>query len=216
MKKLRLLLWLFVPTFCHAQDTIQIHHTYYSSTFIRSKHIPFLVKYTLTKQMLDCDEHLKRKNFFTTDPELHKETELNKDYKTSGYDKGHCMPAEDNDCSTTGMTECFYYSNIFPQAPSLNRGIWKALENKEREEANEFGSVEVFIGYYGIAGYIGADSVAVPEYCWKVIYANGKYQAYIFPNTDNASNDLTIFKTTISEIAKKTNISFFKCRDTSD
>jgi endonuclease G, mitochondrial len=41
------------------------------------------------------------------------------------------------------MVESFYYSNVAPQLPSLNRGIWKKLEEYTRQLAKEYDSVLV-------------------------------------------------------------------------
>src|SRR5689334_6156674 len=73
-----------------------LKHTFYTSTFSIEKHNPVLVEYVLTKQMLICSKKYKRTNKFAPDPELHDETNLEKDYKKSGYDRGHNMSAEDN------------------------------------------------------------------------------------------------------------------------
>src|SRR4051812_14848447 len=169
MKRRFLLLLLLLPVVAFCQH-VTIKHKYYTTIFDAAKHIPYVVVYTLTADMLACgDDRVARTNKFTADPELPESTSLNKDYAASGYDRGHNMSAEDNRCSADGMAECFYFSNMFPQTPKLNRGIWKRLEVKERVAATDNGHVKVYIGSYGRAGAIGPDSVVVPEYCWKVI-----------------------------------------------
>lgn len=201
MKRLIFVLLLALPLFSYCQK-ITIQHKYYTTTFDKSKHIPFVVRYTLTSKMLSCKERISRTDNFTADPELPGATDLKEDYKeaSSKYDRGHNMPAEDNRCDETGMNECFYFSNMFPQTAKLNRGIWKQLEVKERLKANENDSIVVYIGSYGMIETIGPDSVAVPEYCWKVIYANGQYEAYTFPNTTTVQGAISNFQTTISQI----------------
>jgi len=182
-KKWRLIISLTCFVLSGYGQNVVLKHTYYTSTFSLEKHIPVLVEYVLTKEMLTCAERFKRKNKFARDPELPDETNLDKDYKRSGYDRGHNMSAEDNRCSETGMKECFYFSNMFPQTHHLNAGQWKKLEEMERQEAINYDSVKVFIGSIGKITTIGTDSVTVPEYCWKVIYIYGHgYQCYIMPN----------------------------------
>lgn len=168
-------------------DTTVIIHKTYTSVFCNSAHIPVLVYYTLHKTDLDCSVHIKRTNNFKADPLL-KGTDLSKDYAGSGYDQGHNMSAQDNQCSSIGMSECFYYTNMFPQTSNLNRGIWKKLEIYERNLAMQEDSVIVFIGSYGMHKVIGPDQVWVPEYCWKVIYepAKSQYTSYVYSNTDAA------------------------------
>ena len=59
------------------------------------------------------------------------------DYRGSGYDRGHLAPAEDFEWSAEAMSDSFFMSNMSPQDPSFNRGIWKRLENRVRTWALE-------------------------------------------------------------------------------
>ena len=127
-------------------DTVTIYHKYYSTTFSKSKHFPVVVKYWLTKAMLDCDYRFKRINKFKPDTFISEFTNLDKDYKKSGYDRGHQMNAYDCACDSIAMEESFYYSNVAPQLPSLNRGIWKKLEEYNRKLAKEYDSILVWCG----------------------------------------------------------------------
>jgi len=192
------------------QDTVVLHHKYYTSTFIKSKHIPLLVEYTLTKEMLSCTNKIKRKNNFAPDPQLSDATDVAKDYKGSNYDRGHNMSAEDNKCDIDGMNECFYFSNMFPQIHSLNGGVWKTLENKERDDTKHYEKVKVFIGNLGEIKRIGANKVVVPEYCWKIIYIEStkEYECYIFPNKKPENPDYKSYKVPLADIEQKTKIKF--------
>lgn len=213
MKKIVLaIIFLFILNTVKGQDTVVLHHKYYTSTFIKSKHIPLLVEYTLTKEMLSCTKKTKRKNNFAPDPDLPEATNIDKDYKKSGYDRGHNMSAEDNTCNKEGMNECFYFSNMFPQIHSLNGGVWKKLENQERAEAKQYGKIKVFIGSTGELKKIGKGKVVVPEYCWKIIYIESQniYECYIFPNKKPKKSDYTSYKVPLTEIEQKTNIKFDK------
>jgi endonuclease G len=207
MMKLRVLLVLILlRCFASGQDTVRINHTYYTSIFDTVKHIPFLVTYTLTREMLSCDNRIERNKRFTKDPALPSATNLEQDYKRSGCDRRHNMSAEDNACNAEGMKECFYYSNVFPQTHTLNAGSWEQLENQERKEAVQYGSVKVYIGSIGAKGTIGSDNVIVPAYCWKVIFANGKYEAYLFPNDSTVSGPPDAFRTTVEKIEQQSGV----------
>ena len=70
----------------------------------------------------------------------------NKDYLKSGYDKGHLAPAADMKYSTTTMKESFYFSNMSPQKPEFNRGIWKELEEQVRNWAQIYDTVYIVTG----------------------------------------------------------------------
>lgn len=193
-----LLLLCSIPAI--AQDIVKITHTYYTSYFSTKQHIPLLVQYTLTGEMLSCGPEAKVPRSlgkFKADPEAPEITSLAKDYLRSGYDKGHNMSAADNSCNEDGMKECFYFSNMTPQPHFFNAGVWEKLERQERDEAIEYGQILVSIGSVGKAGTIGPDEVVVPKYMWKVIYIPSKkvYECYIFPNSDEAKQPLEEYLT---------------------
>ena len=170
-------------TYSQTNDTITIHHKYYTTTFSKSKRFPVVIKYWLTRSMLDCEQRFKRPKTFKPDPLLPQFTNLEKDYKHSGYDQGHQMNAYDCGCDSIAMAESFYYSNIAPQLPVLNRGVWKKLETYVRKLVKEYDSVLVWCGSVTLENrHIGI--VAVPDYCWKIIYIrkSGIVKAYSFRN----------------------------------
>lgn len=192
------------------QDTVVISHKYFTSTFIKSKHIPLLVEYYLTKEMLTCGTKLPRLNKFKSDPQLMDSINFNDDYRNSGYDRGHNISARNNSCDSIGMLECFYFSNIFPQTHSLNAGAWKNLENHERDIAIKYDSIKVFIGHLGEIGKLGVDSIIIPEYCWKIIYIKAirTYECYLMPNNIKPFGDLETYKVDLSEIENRSRICF--------
>lgn len=186
-------------------DTVTIQHQYYTTTFDTVKHYPVLVQWWLTKAMLDCQGRLKRVNKFTFDPKLARLTDLSKDYLGSGYDRGHNMPADNNECDHQALIECFYFSNMTPQAPSLNRGIWERLEGYTRDLAEQHDSVKVWCGSIGEAKKIGR--VSVPTKCWKEIYIkkSQKYEAYIFDNNaPKVGDNFQAHKVTLDSLNKIT------------
>ena len=191
-------------------DTVVLHHKYFTSIFVQSTHIPALVEYYLTDDMLICDEHLQRGRF-VKDPKLPLATNLDKDYTNSGYDRGHNMSSKNNDCFEDAMKECFYFSNIFPQTHKLNAGAWYKLEVAEREYAKEHEKIKIFIGSIGEVRTIGkTNEITVPEYCWKVIYFpdTKEYECYIFPNNEAKQKEFVKYSVPLSEIEKKSNMKF--------
>ncbi|KAJ3145512.1 nuclease, partial [Irineochytrium annulatum] len=50
------------------------------------------------------------------------------DFAGSGYDRGHMVPAADVISSQLAVDETFLMSNISPQTPAFNRGIWASME----------------------------------------------------------------------------------------
>lgn len=192
-------------------DTLLLAHTYYTSHFVTSTHIPWIVEYKLKASDVNCANPIKRSNKFAPDPLNKAATNLDRSYKNSGYDRGHNMPAADNGCNgPQAMQECFYFSNMFPQTHRLNAGVWKSLEEQERDLAISDDSIHVWIGNYGIQSKIGIDSVVVPAYCWKVIYdyKTKKWAAYTFPNTTTVSGKPNDFITTMENIRMQSKYTF--------
>ena len=153
--------------------------------------------------------HLPRKDQFQKDPQLPNETDLLKDYKHSGYDRGHLSPAIDNESNgQLVLTECFYFTNMMPQPHSLNDGDWKELETLSDNLARQHDSVYVWAGGIGELKKIGR--VAVPKQCWKVLYIkkSNTYLAYLFDNTDHIQTSTVSHRVTIEDLEKLTHLDF--------
>ncbi|HEX3074772.1 MAG TPA: DNA/RNA non-specific endonuclease, partial [Ignavibacteriales bacterium] len=50
------------------------------------------------------------------------------DYSNSGYDRGHLVRSEERTATPEDNKSTFLLTNIIPQSPDLNRGVWLALE----------------------------------------------------------------------------------------
>lgn len=201
----------FITSFSFSQDTIRIKHTNFESVFSKSKKYPVLVEWWVTKKMVTCPTPLKRKDNFKSDPKLPVETDLSKDYANSGYDRGHMMPAADNLCQTQQVQdECFYFSNMSAQTPSLNRGDWKSLEALVRDEAKKIDSIKVWCGNVGELKKIGR--VSVPKYCWKVVYfkKENTFMCFLFDNDNSKPDGLKNNEVDMEEITKITGFKFKK------
>jgi endonuclease G len=192
-------------------DIEKINHRHYLSYFSKSEHIPIVLTYTLTSDMLQCGTKIPRKGIrFATDPDYKDVTALSKDYRGSGFDKGHNMSAADNSCEEEGMKECFYFSNMTPQPHSFNAGRWEDLEKIERAEAAQYDKIIVTVGSLGVSQKIGDDNVVVPREMWKVIYIpkTSEYQCYLFPNTDNVTMPIDSYKVEEQEIEDDADVTF--------
>jgi endonuclease G, mitochondrial len=88
------------------------------------------------------------------------------DYWGSGYDRGHLVPAGDMTRSELVMRESFLLSNMSPQVPAFNRGIWKVLEDKVRGLARRHKDIVVVTGALFLEDkkFIGASWVGVPSH----------------------------------------------------
>lgn len=187
-------------------------HTGYSLLYDESHKQAKWVAYKLTRA--ETHKVALRTNKFLPDPQVKTNSAHNSDYAGSGYDKGHLAPAGDMSWSSITMAESFYYSNISPQIPAFNRGIWKRLEGLVRKWAIEDNAVYVVTGPVLTNGLptIGFDKVSVPKYFYKVIldYAgpDSKGIGFIMPNA-RSGFPLQNYAVTIDSVEKFTGIDFF-------
>ena len=192
-----------------SQDTVRISHTNYTTVFSKSKKYPVLVEWWATKAKIGCPTPLKRKDNFKPDPKLPKETDLINDYKNSGFDRGHMMPAADNLCQTPQVQdECFYFSNMSAQYHSLNAGDWKSVEVWTRDMAIKYDSIHVWSGNIGEMKKIG--TVSVPTECWKVVYIKKtkEYFAFMFDNKNIKQTGMKSHEVAVEAISKTTGFKF--------
>lgn len=190
-----------------------IVHTNYALQYDERYEQAEWVAYELTAA--EVKGTVRRGNNFREDPSVITGSAELSDYKKSGFDRGHLAPAGDMKFSESAMDESFYLSNMSPQRPGFNRGIWKELEEKVRDWAEENGSLYVVTGpvlnkpYYQT---IGGNKVAVPEYYYKVILdykePGIKGIGFLLPNKkcDDGVEDYAV---TIDEVEEVTGIDFF-------
>jgi endonuclease G len=153
--------------------------------------------------------HPRRTNQFYEEARLPAhERALLADYRGSGYDRGHNVPAGDM-TSERGMAQSFSLANMMPQARQNNQGIWaKRVEEPTRMYIKRAqGDIYVFTGSVGHAGSIGKSKVTVPSHLYKLVYDPAKKLAWAYwvENTDDAQMNAPI---SYAELVQKTGINF--------
>jgi endonuclease G len=170
------------------------------------------VAYVLTRE--ETNGIYKRTNDFESDPYIKTGSAIDGDYAGSGFDRGHLAPAADMGWSFESMQASFYYSNMSPQVPSFNRGIWSRAEAFTRNAAIENDSLFVVTGpvLRDDLPQIGPNKVSVPEYYYKVLLDYGlpeqKALAFLIPNQAGAF-PLSNYTVSIDSIEALTGIDFF-------
>ncbi|KAA6349331.1 Nuclease [termite gut metagenome] len=190
-----------------------ILHTGYTVSYNEAWRLPNWVAYELTRSEIRGTE--KRSNRFFVDPQIKGVSATNRDYLHSGYDKGHLAPAADMKWSRVAMEESFYFSNICPQHPQLNRRRWKDLEDKVRDWANADSAIVIVCGPL-IAEKdtktVGDNRIVVPQGFFKVILSPyvSPPQAigFIFKN-ESALKPLQTFVVTVDSVEIITAMDFF-------
>jgi endonuclease G len=189
-----------------------ISHKSYTVSYNLTYHVADWVAYELTAE--ETVPVVQRNNHFVPDPLLKSGSASNEDYKGSGYDRGHLAPSADMCYSYQTMVESFYLSNITPQAPSFNRGIWEKLEQQVRQWAVDDKAVYIVTGTVLTKGLptIGYDRITVPAYFYKVILdyrePDIKGIGFIIPN-QGSQEPLQHYAVTIDSVEKVTGTEFF-------
>lgn len=191
---------------------IIIGHSGFSLLYNEEHEQACWVAYELTRE--EAAKVFDRTDKFIPDPKVTTLTANNKDYAGTGFDRGHLAPASDMGWSAEAMAESFYYSNMSPQVPGFNRGIWKKLEERVRTWAVENEVIYIVTGPVLTSGLntIGANKVSVPEYYYKVIldYHEPEIKGigFIFPNA-KSNQPLHHFAVSIDSVEHFTGIDFF-------
>ncbi|MCX6170634.1 MAG: DNA/RNA non-specific endonuclease [Ignavibacteriales bacterium] len=195
----------------YVDDEIVEHYAYvlnYKEEFEQ----PTWVAYVLTSDKLI--KRANRSNGFKPDPDVTTGSATPEDYKDSGYDRGHLAPAADMVWSDVAMSESFLMSNMSPQEPSFNRGIWKKLEEMVRSFVMKYEIVYIATGPMLERGLptIGTNHVAIPKYYYKVLCV---YQGliklgigFILPN-QSSQKTIEDYAVSIDSVEKITKINFF-------
>ena len=172
--------------------------------------VPQFVEWTLTPPAaLGC---VTRSNAFVADPSI-KGGPIPDDYAGTRYDKGHMAPAGDQSWSQQVERESFLMTNMSPQAPSLNRGIWKLLETSFRGWTVQYNRPFTAIAgaVYSSGDKMIGKGVVVPHAFFKVVIDDqtGMVAAWYFPHIapyPNAGSDLTKYRASIASIQKESGI----------
>lgn len=95
------------------------------------------------------------------------------EYRDTGYDRGHMAPnyAIATRFGRAGQRETFRMSNICPQRPGLNRGLWRRLEQRvARDFAQRRGEVWVLCGpVFEPPDDALPSGVAIPDRFFKIV-----------------------------------------------
>ncbi len=189
-----------------------IHHTGFSLLYSETHEQAAWVGYVLRRNQLG--KGVKRKDNFRADPKVPTGSATLADYRRSGYDRGHLAPAADLAWSEASMDDSFYMSNMSPQLPGHNRGVWKRLEEHVREWARSSDSLYVITGpvLKPDLPTIGPNQVSVPEAYFKAIFhyqgEESKCIAFIVPN-EASSKPLQHFAVNVDSVEQITGLDLF-------
>jgi endonuclease G len=161
---------------------------------------------------------------FVSDPVLPKgyETMSQKYYTGSGYDRGHICPSEQRTSSVESNRNTFILTNVLPQTPDLNQGVWRDMERWTLSMCKD--SLKDLFIYAGGVFHSDKrvdDKIAIPDSCWKIVVVlergqhlkdvneNTRIEAVMMPNQTGVRHDKwNRYKKTVREIENSTGMDF--------
>lgn len=167
--------------------------------------------------------HLTRVNQLINvprEPEFHPDSRVRDPVETamytrSGYDRGHMTP---HFAIATRFPEyspkTFLLTNVLPQRPQLNRGLWEQLEVLIAAHYAQDGEVWVINGpIYGTHPSKLAKRISIPTHFYHIVFrVNSTNQvsclAFIFPQEIHAGTRLQDFLVPLQEIEDRTGLQF--------
>lgn len=199
----------YLPTSTTSQI---VKHAYYTLSYNEKAEQAEWVAYELKKNYIK-NTNFKRP-FFIEDPKVITKSADWRNYKKSGYDKGHLCPAADMEFNIDAYNDTFYTSNISPQNHDFNAGIWNRLEQKVRFWAVKNNGLFVVTGgvLKGSSKSIGKEKVIVPNYYYKILLTqskgNYKMLAFLVPN-EKSSKPIFDYVVSVDYLESITGIDFF-------
>ncbi len=191
-----------------------VHHRFYSLSYIEEYEQAEWVAYRMTKDIMN-GPYVSRQDDFRPDPKVSTQSADLLDYKRSGYDRGHMVPAGDMNFDKTAMSETFFMSNMSPQIHNFNGGIWRELEEQTRDWVRDFEVINIVTGPVLTEkpkDVIGQNNVAVPAAYFKVLMTEGSTPRAVGFIMKNEASDkhLSEFMVSVDEVERRTGLDFFR------
>ncbi|MEL7189499.1 MAG: DNA/RNA non-specific endonuclease [Pseudomonadota bacterium] len=98
------------------------------------------------RELVNDLEGVERADNFRADTRIPKRFRAGlKAYVGSGFDRGHLVASANQDLQDIQNSETFLLSNMSPQKPMFNRGIWKKLEEEIRDLDSRSSTAETYV-----------------------------------------------------------------------
>lgn len=186
--KILLVLWLALCAYkAFAQRIIHVKHLTYDILYNQDLLTPECVYYTLQEADFKGTQKSKPK-YFKADYLLPPPRRKNKDFKFTGYQRGHLCPSGDRDSRKDWFKDTFFTSNIVPMTPAVNAGIWKDIETECRNLAKNGHVLKIACGIIGSSCHTSLSRPAtyfVPDTLYKMavcLHCDTLQRAWIVPN----------------------------------
>ena len=144
------------------------------------------------------------------------------DYSGSGFDRGHMCPSADRTITIAANSATFLMTNMIPQLPANNQGVWANLESYSRTLVSQGNELYIISGGQGLRFFIANGHVAVPAQTWKVIIVlpvgsndvsrvttSTRTIAVVVPNSGTINSDWRTYRVSVDQVEAITGFDFF-------
>jgi len=144
------------------------------------------------------------------------------DYSGSGFDRGHMCPSADRTVTIAANSATFLMTNMIPQLPANNQGVWANLESYSRTLVSQGNELYIISGGHGLQFFIANGHVAVPAQTWKVIIVlpvgsndvsrvttSTRTIAVVMPNSGTIGSDWRAYRVSVDQVEAITGFDFF-------
>ena len=144
------------------------------------------------------------------------------DYSGSGFDRGHMCPSADRTITVAANSATFLMTNMIPQLPANNQGVWANLESYSRTLVSQGNELYIISGGQGLQFFIANGHVAVPAQTWKVIIVlpvgsndvsrvttSTRTIAVVMPNSGTIGSDWRAYRVSVDQVEAITGFDFF-------
>jgi len=144
------------------------------------------------------------------------------DFSGSGFDRGHMCPSADRTITVTANSATFLMTNMIPQLPANNQGVWANLESYSRTLVSQGNELYIISGGQGLQFFIANGHVAVPSQTWKVIIVlpvgtndvsrvttSTRTIAVVIPNSGSIGTDWRAYRVSVDQVEALTGFDFF-------
>ena len=144
------------------------------------------------------------------------------DFSGSGFDRGHMCPSADRTITVTANSATFLMTNMIPQLPANNQGVWANLESYSRTLVSQGNELYIISGGQGLQFFIANGHVAVPAQTWKVIIVlpvgsndvsrvttSTRTIAVVIPNSGTINSDWRTYRVSVDQVEAITGFDFF-------
>ncbi|HSS18570.1 MAG TPA: DNA/RNA non-specific endonuclease [Pyrinomonadaceae bacterium] len=144
------------------------------------------------------------------------------DYSGSGFDRGHMCPSGDRTITVAANSATFLMTNMIPQLPANNQGVWANLESYSRTLVSQGNELYIISGGQGLQYFIANGHVAVPAQTWKVIIVlpvgsndvsrvttSTRTIAVVIPNSGSIGSDWRTYRVSVDQVEAITGFDFF-------